>query len=492
MQRRMFIKSGLAALALVGTGSTSMSLFGKSGFVGSAWATGFTSPLPIPPLLDNLDSSEKTATFSMDVQQGTVQFFEKNLTTTLGYNGNFLGPTIRVRDGQRFKISVNNTLSDVTTLHWHGLHVPAKWDGGPRQPIPPGTTWEPDFVIKQEAATLWYHPHAMGLTGEQVYSGLSGLFLIEDETSDSLNIPNTYGVDDIPLIIQDRRFFSNGQFAYVQSMHDVMHGVIGNYLLVNGAMQPTLKVPGGLVRLRVLNGSNSSIYKIRFTDDRIFKIIASDGGFLERPVSMSSVVLSAGERAEVVADFSDMKHQQEISLFVDQMGGNSFEAMQIVIDGPAKTSEMLPELLRIVDKIPEYESRKTRKFNMETMSRGGGGMGMMGRRLTINGNKMDINRIDEQVELGTTEIWEITNSSAMMMNLPHSMHLHDVQFQILSRNGQAPLPHEQGRKDTVLIMPGETVRIISRFLDYTGVYMYHCHLLEHEDDGMMGQFEVIK
>lgn len=124
---------------------------------------------------------------------------------------------------------------------------------------------------------------------------------------------------------------------------------------------------------------------------------------------------------------------------------------------------------------------------------GGGrmGMGMMGRRLTINGKKMDINRIDEQVKLGSTEIWEITNQGAMMMSMPHSMHLHDVQFQILSRNGQAPPLHEQGRKDTVLIMPGETVRIISRFHDYTGVYMYHCHLLEHEDDGMMGQFEVI-
>jgi len=493
MKRRMFIKSSLAVLALAGTGSTGLSLFGKSGFVGSAWAAGFTSPLPIPPLLENLDPSGKTATFAMDVQQGEVEFFSNRLTTTLGYNGNFLGPTIRVRDGQRFKISVNNTLSDVTTLHWHGLHVPAKWDGGPRQPISAGTTWEPEFTIRQEAATLWYHPHAMGLTGEQVYSGLSGLFLIEDEISDSLNIPKTYGVDDIPLIIQDRRFFSNGQFAYVQSMHDVMHGVIGNHLLVNGTIQPTLKVPGGLVRLRILNGSNSSIYKIRFADHRNFHMIASDGGFLERPVSMNSVVLSAGERAEVVVDFSDMKHRQRISLLVDQMSGHSFEAMQIMIDGLAERSDALPELLRVVDKIPEFESRKTRKFNMETMSRGGGrmGMGMMGRRLTINGNKMDINRIDEQVELGSTEIWEITNSAAMMMKLPHSMHLHDVQFQILSRNGQAPSPHEQGRKDTVLIMPGETIRIISRFLDYTGVYMYHCHLLEHEDDGMMGQFEVI-
>ncbi|MGB3209966.1 MAG: multicopper oxidase domain-containing protein [Desulforhopalus sp.] len=493
MKRRMFLKSGLAALALAGVDSTGLSLLGKPSFLGTAQADGFTNPLPIPPLLDNLDTSGETATYVMDVQQGNVEFFPGESTATLGYNGNFLGPTIRVRDGQRFRISVNNTIPDVTTLHWHGLHVPAKWDGGPRQPIPPGTTWKPDFVINQEAATLWYHPHAMGLTGDQVYHGLAGLFLIEDEVSDSLNIPKTYGVDDIPLIIQDRRFFTDGQFAYTQNTQDVINGVIGNYMLVNGTMQPTLKVPGGQVRLRLLNGSNSSIYKIGFSDWRSFQVIASDGGFLERPVAMNSIVLSAGERAEVVVDFADVGLGREIRLLVDQMKGTSFEAMRIMVDRPVERAVTLPEILRTVDKIPESEARLTRKFIMETMSMGGGRMGMhmMGRRLTINGKNMDINRIDEQVKLNTTEIWEITNRSAMMMSMPHSMHLHDVQFQILSRNGKIPLPHEQGRKDTVLIMPGETVRIISRFQDYTGIYMYHCHLLEHEDDGMMGQFEVI-
>ncbi len=492
MKRRTFLKSSLAALALVGAETGGLSLFSRSGFITPAEAKGFTSPLPIPPLLENLDPSGQTASFSMDVQQGSVDFFPDKPTATLGYNGNFLGPTIRVRNGQRFQMNVNNSLPEVTTLHWHGLHVPAQWDGGPRQPIPAGTTWNPDFIINQEAATLWYHPHAMGLTGEQVYHGLAGLFLIEDEVSDSLDIPKTYGVDDIPLVIQDRRFFSNGQFAYVQNMHDVMNGVIGNYLLVNSVMQPTLTVPGGQVRLRLLNGSNSSIYKIAFDDQRTFQVIASDGGFLEHPVSMNSIVLSAGERAEIIVNFSKESVYAVISLLVEQVGGSKFEAMRIAVNGEARIST-IPGTLRLRDKIPESEATKVRGFIMETMSRGRGrmGMGMMGRRLTINGKKMDINRIDEQVKLDSTEIWEITNRSAMMMNMPHSMHLHDVQFQILSRNGRKPPLHEQGRKDTVLIMPGETVRIISRFHDYTGIYMYHCHLLEHEDDGMMGQFEVI-
>ncbi len=488
MKRRTILKSGLAALVLAGATPYGLSFLGKEGFLTAAHAgsNDFVTPLPIPPLLENLDKSGKTARFALDVQQGKMSFFPGESTATIGYNGNFLGPTIRVRNGQRFNMSARNSLEQNTTLHWHGLHVPAQWDGGPRQPVAAGTTWKPEFTIKQEAATLWYHPHAMGLTGEQVYNGLAGLFYIEDDFSDSLDIPKDYGIDDIPLVIQDRRFFSNGQFAYAQNMHDVMNGVIGNYMLVNGAIQPTLSVHAGLIRLRLLNGSNSSIYQIGFKDRRTFHVIASDGGFLERPVAMNSIVLSAGERAEVMLDLTETAVGAEISLLVDQMKGNRFEAMRIKVNQPAESTVSLPVELRSLDRIPESEASVVRRFAMATM-----GMGMMGGGLTINGKKMDINRIDEQVKLGSTEIWEITNRSAMMMSMPHSMHLHDVQFQILSRNGQAPLLHEQGRKDTVLIMPGETVRIISRFKDYTGIYMYHCHLLEHEDDGMMGQFEVI-
>ena len=483
MERRQFMKGGLAAITLAGVGSTGLFLLNKKGFVSTAYAGEFLTPLPIPPLLENLDKTGLTAQFKMAAQLGQRTFFPGKVTETAGYNGNFLGPTIRVRNGQRFNLRVDNNLSEVTTLHWHGLHLPAKWDGGPRQPIAPGTSWNPDFTIKQQAATLWYHPHAMGKTGEQVYSGLAGLFLIEDEVSDRLDIPKNYGVDDIPIVIQDRRFFSDGQFAYVQNMHEVMNGVIGNYMLVNGAMSPILSVDKQQVRLRLLNGSNSSIYKISFSGHP-FQMIASDGGFLDHPVSMTSILLSAGERAEVVLDLSSLKGQK-LSMLVDQRGGDRFEAMQINVAETLQGSNTLPSVLEKVERIPESAADAKRRFVMQTM-------GMMGgKRLSINGKKMDINRIDETVKLGSTEIWEITNKSAMMMSMPHSMHLHDVQFQILDRDGRKPPTHEQGRKDTVLIQPGETVRIISQFRDYKGVYMYHCHLLEHEDDGMMGQFEVV-
>ena len=450
---------------------------------------GFNTTLPIPPLLE-VPMIGGVKTYQIDIDKGEMSFFPGYTTPTLGYNGPYLGPTIKVRNGEKVNIKVNNNLGQRTSVHWHGLHVPAQWDGGPRQEIKAGNTWNPGFTINQPAATLWYHPHAMGLTGEHAYMGLAGLFVIEDEISDNLVIPKSYGVDDFPIVLQDRRFFDDGRFAYAQNMMDVMHGVIGNYLLVNGSLWPNLDVPKGLVRLRVLNGSNSSIYRVSFSDSRPFYQIATDGGFQENPIQLQELTLSAGERSEILVDFGNDESGKKNSLLVDQLPGNKFEAMQFTVQSEQQRPFKVPEKLTAIEWLKEEDAVKTRTFRMETMSRG---MGMMrrGGRLTINGRNMDLNHINEKVKLGTTEIWEIENRSAMMMQLPHSMHLHDVQFQILDRNGRKPDPRERGRKDTVLVAPGEQVRIISRFDDYTGVYMYHCHLLEHEDNGMMGQFEVV-
>lgn len=489
MKRRTALKSGLATLGITALGG--YTFLRNAGLCYASPTTGFKEPLPIPPLLENMSNSKNSKLFKLSVNEGKMSFFPSYTTNTLGYNGNYLGPTIKVRNGDKVKIEVHNTLQQQTSVHWHGLHVPAKWDGGPRQEIGAGKKWHPEFTINQPAATLWYHPHAMGLTGEHVYKGLAGMFLIEDEVTDSLDIPKSYGVDDFPIVLQDRRFFDNGEFAYVQNMMDVMHGVIGNYLLVNGSIWPNLDVPKGLVRLRVLNGSNSSIYRITFSDNRNFAQIATDGGLQEKPVALSHLLLSPGERSEILVDFGMDTSSSKVSLLVDQLPGNKFEALQFTVqDTIFSKSHIVPSTLTSIDWLQESEASKTRHFKMETMSRG---MGMMSRggRLTINGENMSINKINETVKLGSTEIWEIENYSAMMMRLPHSMHLHDVQFQILDRNGKKPPLYERGRKDTVLVAPGEKVRIITRFEDYTGIYMYHCHLLEHEDNGMMGQFEVV-
>ncbi|MDC7222264.1 MAG: multicopper oxidase domain-containing protein, partial [Spirochaetales bacterium] len=207
--------------------------------------------LPVPPLLEGPDKL-------LTIQEGelTLPF---GTSETLGYNGDYLGPTIRVSRGEQAAFTIKNTLDEASTVHWHGLHVPAEFDGGPRQIIEAGESWSPEFLIDQAAATLWYHPHLMGKTAEHAYRGLAGLFIVEDDYSRSLPLPREYGVNDFPLILQDRRVDRQGEIRYRPSMPDIMHGYLGNIVLTNGAYQPALSLPDGTYRFRLLNGSNSSV-----------------------------------------------------------------------------------------------------------------------------------------------------------------------------------------------------------------------------------------
>jgi blue copper oxidase len=444
----------------------------------------FSRPLPIPPLLTGLRTGNETV-YEITARPGSRRFFQEAETPTLGYNGDYLGPTLRFRRGEQVLMVVRNKLPETTTVHWHGLEVPGEADGGPHQVIAAGATWEPRFGVDQPAATLWYHPHPMGRTAEQVYLGLAGMIIIDDEISDSLDLPETYGKNDIPLIIQDRRFRSDGIFSYRLSMPDLMHGLIGATYLVNGEVKPRLSAAAELIRFRLLNGSNSSIYRLSFDDGSAFSQIAGDGGFLEKPVEMSTLILSPGERAEILLDLRRKAPGDSLHLVTETFQGYRDAVLKIVMKdeqpgrGPAAG---MPSRLVPVARIPEARAERSRRFDLETM--GGGG------RLTINGKKMDMERIDARVRAGSTEIWEIVNAGAGMMQIPHSFHVHGVQFQILDINGDKPPDQDSGWKDTVLLWPGDRMRIIIPFREFPGIYMYHCHLLEHEDDGMMGQFEV--
>ena len=425
----------------------------------------------IPPLLEG-------DMLTLSIQEGrlVLPFGESE---TLGYNGDYLGPTIRMSRGDLADIKVENTLGENTTVHWHGMHIPAEFDGGPRQVIKAGGTWNPRFTIDQEAATLWYHPHLMGKTAEHVYRGLAGLFLIEDEYSRSLDIPGEYGVNDIPVILQDRRIDRDGSFRFSPRMSDVMHGYRGNVLLVNGVYQPELNVSGGTYRFRILNASNSSIYRIRFADGRYFTVIAGDGGFLPEAVQTDELIVASGERFEILLDIDT---EESVRFLTEIYGGDSFEVFSIISDGVLGKKYEHPVSLRPYTIRNEDSPDAIRGFTMETR-------GMRG--FTINGKIMNLNRIDEIVSLNSTEHWIITNGGRGRMRLPHSIHVHDVQFKILDINGAPPHPLFSGPKDTILLFPGDRIRIALRFEDYTGIYMYHCHFLEHEDSGMMGQFEVI-
>ncbi len=469
------------------------------------------NPLKIP---EQLIGSERNGQqhYSLNVQGGSSEFISGLRTPTLGYNGDYLGPTLRFRQDDNIAVHVHNQLAESTTVHWHGLHVPATADGGPSQIIESGANWDPEFKIMQRGGTYWYHSHALNRTGDQVYRGMSGLIIIDDEDNRRSGLPSDYGVDDIPLIVQDRQFNEDGSFRYIGSPMDVMTGMFGNTVLVNGTLAPVFNPQTRLVRFRLLNGSNARTYTFAFDDQRAFKIVASDGGLLSTGNDQSTLVLAPSERAEILVDFSDGNPVNLISLpmaasspfatrgMMRNMHPMNEEQMQILAIEPQSrlsSSETVRPELSTIQRIDPTEAVRSRSLTlsmamgMGMMGGRGGGRGMMsgGDSFFINGEAMDMNRIDARIKTGETEIWEITNDSMMM----HPFHIHYDQFQILDRNGRPPSAEEMGYKDSVKIGPNETLRFIMRFKDFSdadNAYMYHCHILEHEDNGMMGQFTV--
>ncbi|MDN6626018.1 MAG: multicopper oxidase domain-containing protein, partial [Pisciglobus halotolerans] len=421
--------------------------------------------LPIPPLLEDKNPEEGKAEFNLAVQYGKTEFIEGHETDTLGYNGNYLGPVIKVNQGDEVKINVDNTLDEPTTVHWHGLEVPAEMDGGPRQVVDSHSEWNPHFTIDQPAATLWYHPHLLGKTGEQVYKGLAGLFYIEDEKSKELAIPKEHGVNDIPLVVQDKRFTEGGDIPYELDMRDVMNGFLGDTVLINGAVEPELDIKNEVVRLRVLNGSNARTYDFNFSDQTPFYQIASDGGFLKDSVEMTSLTLAPAERAEILVDFSDYNVGDKVT-FND--ADNNLMTINITEDSQGKTA--IPSDLVDIPKYNKEDISRTREFVMS-------GMGPM---VAINDKQMDENRLDEEVKLNELEEWVITNESSggmgMMSGTAHPFHVHGTQFKIIERNGKEPPLNEQGWKDTVLVETGAEVKVLAVFKK-EGLFMYHCHIL---------------
>ena len=428
------------------------------------------SPLVIPEILENQSSDPERASFELFVQHGTMEFFPGVKTETLGYNGNYLGPVLRIRRGQEVNVVVHNELDEPTTVHWHGVDLSGDVDGGPHQSIEPGEVWQPTFTTDQPAATLWYHPHFHKTTGPQVYSGLAGLIYVEDDVSDRLNLPKEYGVNDIPLIMQDRNFSSSGSFSYEI---DMMGLLPGDTMLVNGTVNPYLEVNRENVRLRILNGSNFENFFLQLSDGSPFYQIASDGGFLEQPVLRESLFVTPGERVEVIVDFAAVVGA-EVALTA---GGQT--VLQFYVLDSAGASTEVPETLAVLPELLPSAQLPTRVFELQSM-------GLHG---TINGKSFDMHRIDEEVTLGETETWIIRNMHSMMGASGHPFHIHGTQFRVVSRNGNPPPPEERGYKDTVYVDLGEEVILQVRF-DHPGIFMYHCHMLEHEEHGMMGQFRV--
>jgi blue copper oxidase len=458
------------------------------------------SPLFIPPTLTG-------TSFILNVQAGSRTFFTGYSTPTYGINGAFLAPTLIVNKGDSVNLAVTNALSVNTTLHWHGLHVPAIYDGGPGQVILAGSTWNPGFKIMNDAGTYWYHPHGDGKTDLQVSKGIAGLIIVKDPVEASLTLPRTYGVDDFPLIVQSKAFDVLRQIAIATEDDTVM--------MVNGTINPFLDAPAQVVRFRMLNGSSMRSYQFGFSGNLPFKLIATDDGLLDSSVTLTRIRLSPGERVEVLLDLSGLLGQtiyfknfgSELSSGIygssvagtgaavipgynlNPLNGADYNILKInVVAATSSPVTTLPTTLATLSPWPlaSVDTTRTFSFDPKTLDSTTFAEGPF----NINGKQFDMSVVDVVTHLNHTEIWKLVNNTM----IAHPFHIHDVYFYILDINGVAPLLFERGKKDVVLVMPGDTVRFITKFENYADAstpYMYHCHLLHHEDDGMMGQFVVM-
>jgi FtsP/CotA-like multicopper oxidase with cupredoxin domain len=438
--------------------------------------------------------------------------------------GSYLGPTLRLRKGQKVRIRFTNDLPESSIVHWHGLHVPAPMDGHPRDVIAPGGSFVYEFEVINRAGTYWYHPHPHDRTGPQVYRGLAGLLLVEDEEEQRLGLPSKEY--DVPLVLQDRSMDAENQFVYMANqMMEGMSGFLGDRILVNGRPDFSLSVATRAYRLRLINASNSRIYKLAWSDGTPLTVIGTDGGLLEKPVERRYVTLAPAERIELLVDFGKYPLNTKLELLslefhgasvsgmgrMGMIGGNatlpngaSFSVLKIHVTRQEKEPFTLPATLTAITRHSLTEAINSNAPRSFTLA-----MGQMKWRINERSFQMDEVTNEETVRLNTLEVWEFINQAqssggmGMMggMGLAHPMHVHGGQFQVIGRQiapelaGQGESLRDgfvdEGWKDTVLVMPGETVKLLVRFEKYKGLFLYHCHILEHEDMGMMRNYRIL-
>lgn len=486
------------------------------------------------------------------VQRYTAKLISGPEHTISDLPNSYLGPVIRLQQGQKVRVNLFNQLDEETITHWHGLHVPSEVDGHPMYAFGPGQKFVYEMEIVNRASMIIYHPHPHEATAKQVYHGLAGGIIINDQEEAALELPG--GEYEIPIVIQDKLFDTNNQLLYSLNMHDSMFGFYGNRILVNGHPEKQLELSSRAYRLRFLNGSTARIYKLAWDDGTPITVIGTDGGLLEEPEHKPYVMLAPGERLDVWADFSGrpvgsglVMRSLPYSGVVPMMGrgmmggghglpvGSDYAVFTVRINKKVSDSPKLPTKLA---KVPLYKIDDTANPNKPvpiTISEGHMQMLLNGRPYAFN----DI-QDNERIKVNTIQLMEISHDRAGhgmgmmggmrhdnsevadsgetmqggmgmgrmgrgmgmggMMSMAHPIHLHGQPYQIISRSVDAGRAEHYGTvnqgfvnsglKDTVLVMPGETVRIIKPFQDFKGLFMFHCHNLEHEDMGMMRDFSV--
>ena len=464
------------------------------------WACGATGQtVLIPPALN------ASLPVTLTLQEGMHSFTGGAPTMSLGANGDVLGPTVIVHRGDAADWTVVNALPDSTTLHWHGMHVAAHHDGGPYTPIAPGAAWNPEFTVLDPAGTFWYHPHLHHMTEHQVSMGVAGQIWVRDPVEQALDLPRTYGVDEFPIILQTKDFDAMGMVLAGTNADDIP--------LVNATAGGTLAVPASIIRLHLLNGASQRVFHLGFTDNLPFHLIATDGGLLPAPVERTRLRLSPGERAEVLVDCGGLEGTSfELLSFASELPSATYGAAQpgmgagMVLTGyagnplngadfPFMTLQVgppgdvtgIPEVLDPSHVVPWTTGDVNRGF---TFSPTVMGPNALNNPFVINGTPFAMEVINFEAQLGDIEVWQLTNNSP----IGHPFHVHNTPFYLLDRNGVAPGPEEAGLKDVVFVPAMQSARIILQFNDFADPdmpYMYHCHMLVHEDGGMMGAFVVV-
>ncbi len=441
----------------------------------------------------------------------------------------YLGPTIRLRRGQRVRIRFANRLAEPSIVHWHGLDVPARADGHPRLAVRPGREYVYDFTVTNRAGTYWYHPHPHQRTGPQVYMGLAGLLIVEDDEELALGLPAARS--ELQCVLQDRRFDADNRLVYpdttamggqrgmgmgrgrqgmgsMMAMMELENGVLGDHVLVNGQVSHVAEVEAGWIRMRLLNGSNARVYKLAFHDGRPMTVVGNDGGLLRQAVERRALTLAPGQRADLLVDLSDVLPGENVRLgsvafstteigHVGMMDasaapaqGSPMGVMALEVRGRNTRRIRLPDQLSAFDDtwtiVPEAPVRRVP-------------LSFMRMQWLLDNRAFDMEEVApaETVRAGSTHVWEFVNTiNPMGMQSAHPIHLHGRQFRVLGRSGGSTAsdlrPHviDTGWTDTVLVLPGETVRAQIGFGTHPGLFLYHCHILEHEDMGMMRNFEI--
>jgi blue copper oxidase len=439
--------------------------------------------------------------FNLTIKDTIKQLRTGNQTITGGINNNFWGPTLFINKGDVVHMNVRNNLNDSTTIHWHGMHLPAVMDGGPHQVIPPGTLWQPYWEMKNQAGTYWYHPHLHEMSTEHMNKGIGGFMIVRDAEEAALAIPRTYGVDDIPLMLTSRRYNANNQFVSTNVAY-------GDYMLTNGTPNAQISLPKQFVRLRILNAEIERGYDLGFSDNRTFYIIGNDGGLLNAPVAATRVKLMVGERVEILVNLGndavgatlDLKAYNSGQAFGFPGGepatAGQFGSLLNNIDFPVLRINVAATNANAITSVPTTLVNNTYWTAADatvsrTLTVTGGQPGPNATPFAFDNKIFDLSYINKTLNLNDIEKWTITNSNVF----GHTFHIHDVEFKIVARNGSAAAvgAHESGWKDVLYLPRSENATFVARFDDYADPihpFMYHCHFSNHEDGGMMGQFVV--